>query len=279
LKEKLTAIFLIIRPVNFLITFVSVIVASIICLPKGYPEFNVLLAAISAALTASAGNVINDIFDIEIDKINRPRRQLPSKKISTKKAYILYTVFVLISIILSLMVSVHVFIIVLFSHLLLLLYSKYLKKIPLVGNITVAFLTGLVFILGGVVVGNPSAAIVPAVFASLINLIREIVKDLQDIKGDKNAGLLTFPIKFGIMKSKFLISFFTFTLITFTLYPFITKLYKIEFFVIVMVLVNPILIFCLKKIFKDYSGKSLKKVSNLLKLSMIIGLVAIYFGV
>ena len=279
MKEKLTAIFLITRPVNFLITFASVIVASIICLPKGYPEFNVLLAAISAAFTASAGNVINDIFDIEIDKINRPQRQLPSEKISIKKAYIIYVLFILISLILSLIISARVFIIVLFSNLLLFLYSKYLKKMPLVGNTTVAFLTGLVFILGGVVVGNPSAAIVPAIFAFLINLIREIVKDLQDIKGDKNAGLLTFPIKFGILKSKFLFSFFTFVLITFTLYPFITKLYKIEFFLIVMLLVNPILIFCLKLIFKNYSVKSLKNISNLLKLSMIIGLIAIFFGV
>ena len=58
----------------------------------------------------------------------------------------------------------------------------------MIGNITVAFLTGLVFIFGGVVVENPSAAIVPAVFAFLINLIREIVKDIEDVEGDNKAG-------------------------------------------------------------------------------------------
>jgi geranylgeranylglycerol-phosphate geranylgeranyltransferase len=278
LKEKLAAVFKITRPINFLITFISVIVAAIICLPQNYSELIILIVATAAALTTAAGNIINDIFDIEIDKINRPQRPLPLKKISIKEAYILYSLFTVISLLLSLWLNLSALLIVLFSHLLLFLYSKYLKQIPFVGNITVAFMTGLVFILGGVVVGNSSAAIVPAIFAFLINLIREIVKDMQDIEGDRQAGLLTFPIKFGVLKSKFLISFFIFILITFTLYPFITQLYKIEFFVVVMVLVNPIMIYIIKKIYEKDSLKSLKKISIILKLSMILGLIAIYLG-
>ena len=278
MKEKLIAVFKITRPVNFLITFVSVIVAVIICLPQNYSELNILIAATAAALTAAAGNIINDICDIEIDKINQPQRPLPSEIISSKEAYILYSLFTIISILLSIRLDLSALLIVLFSHLLLFLYSKYLKQIPLVGNITVAFLTGFVFIFGGVVVGNPSAAILPAIFAFLINLIREIVKDVQDIEGDRQAGLFTFPIKFGVLKSKFIISFFTFVLIIFTLYPFIVKLYKIEFFVIVMVSVNPVMIYIIKKIYEKDYVKSLKKISILLKLSMISGLIAIYLG-
>ena len=278
MKEKLTAVFKIIRPENFLITFISVIVAVIICLPQNYSELNILIAAVAAALTAAAGNIINDIYDIDTDKINQPQRPIPLEIISTKEAFILYTLFTIISILLSMWLNLFALSIILFSHLLLFLYSKYLKQIPLVGNITVAFLTGLVFIFGGVVVGNPSAAILPAIFAFLINLIREIVKDVQDIEGDRQAGLFTFPIKFGILKSKFIISFFTFILLIFTLYPFIVQFYKIEFFVIVMVFVNPVLIYVIKKIYeKDYVG-NLKKISILLKLSMISGLIAIYLG-
>jgi geranylgeranylglycerol-phosphate geranylgeranyltransferase len=279
LKEKLTAVFFITRPVNFLITFISVIVAVIISSPQIYFELNIFLAAIAAALTASAGNVINDIFDFEIDKINQPSRPLPSGKISRKEAYILYLTFLLISISISILISLPALIFVLFSHLLLFLYSKYLKRILLLGNLTVAFLTGLVFIFGGIVVGSPSAAIVPALFAFLINLIRELVKDMQDINGDQAAGLQTFPIKFGMQNSKFIISFLIFILIIYTFYPFITQLYNIEFFIVVMALVNPILIYCVKKIFEKESEKYLKKISNLLKLSMVIGLFAIYIGV
>jgi len=278
LKEKLAAVFIITRPLNFLITFISVIVAVIICLPQDYSELNILIAAIAAALTTASGNIINDIYDIEIDKINRPQRPLPSEIISIKEAYILYFLFTTISILLSIWLNLYAISIVLFAHFLLFLYSKYLKQIPLVGNITVAFLTGLVFIFGGVVVENPSAAILPCIFAFLINLIREIVKDMQDIEGDKQSGLLTFPIKFGILKTKLIISFFTFILLIFTFYPFIAQLYKIEFFVIVMVSVNPVMIYVIKKIYEKDYVKNLKKISILLKLSMISGLIAIYLG-
>ncbi len=279
MTEKLTAIVKIIRPLNFLITFISVILAAILCHPSEFSFVKILSAALAAGLTAASGNIINDIYDIEIDKVNRPLRPLPSNKIKIKEAYGLYILLVVISIILSYLVSEVALVIVLISILLLFLYSKYLKRILLVGNIIVAFLTGLVFIFGGVVVENPIAAIVPAVFAFLINLIREIVKDMEDVEGDSKAGVTTFPIRFGFKNSRSLIVTLTFLLILFTFFPFVTKLYKIEFFILVMVVVNPILVYCLKILFENNSDKNLKKVSNLLKLDMIIGLIAIYLGI
>ena len=279
MKHKLTAIIHITRPVNFFITVASVFVAALISSPEKIPILNVLLAALSAGFTASAGNIINDIFDIEIDKINRPTRPLPSGILTINEAYILFLICFVISGILVVSIGQIVVIIVLLSHLLLFLYSKYLKRIPLVGNITVAFLTGLVFVFGGVVVENPSAAIIPALFAFLINLIRELVKDMQDVEGDRAAGVITFPIKFGFQKTKYLITFITLILIPFTLYPFLTQLYEIEYVIIVMVIVNPLLVFILKKLFEDDSIRNLKKMSNLLKLNMVFGLIAIYLGV
>jgi geranylgeranylglycerol-phosphate geranylgeranyltransferase len=279
LKEKLLSYIKIIRPVNFLITFFSAVVASIICFEESLPIVKVILASISAGFTTSAGNIINDIFDIEIDKINRPERPLPSRKISRKEAFALYFIFIILSLILSGFVNPGAFLIVAATIFLLFLYSKYLKRIPLAGNFLVSFLAGLVFIYGGVVVENSTGAIVPAIFAFIINLIREIVKDMEDVEGDKKAGVITFPIIYGFQKSKFLIMLFTYTLIPFTLYPFITQLYRIEYFVIIMVVVNPILVYCTKKLFEEYSVSNLKKISNLLKLDMVFGLIAIYLGV
>ncbi|MCU0406568.1 MAG: geranylgeranylglycerol-phosphate geranylgeranyltransferase [Ignavibacteriaceae bacterium] len=279
MTEKLTAIIKIIRPLNFLITVASVIVAAVICSPDKFPDLNVFLAAFAASFALAAGNIINDIYDIDIDKINRPLRPLPSQKITIKEAYSFYFIFIVASIFISALVNEIALAIVLISILILFFYSKYLKRIPLIGNLTVSFLTGLVFIFGGVVVENPTAAIVPAVFAFLINLIREIVKDMEDVEGDTKAGVTTFLAKFGFQKSKFVILFISLTLILYTLYPFITQLYKIEYFVVVMVIVNPILVYCLKLLFEDHSKKNLKRISNLLKLNMIFGLIAIYFGV
>lgn len=278
MTEKLTAIVKITRPINLLITFISVIVTAIICKPNSFPLIEIILAAFTASFVMASGNIINDIYDIEIDKINRPERPLPSNKITIVQAYSIYISLVFISIFISIFLNEEALVIVLPSILLLFFYSKYLKRIPLVGNIVVAFLTGLVFIFGGVVVGNPSAAIVLAVFAFLINLIREITKDIQDFEGDKTIGVKTLPIYFGFKTSKLIILLFTFILILFTLYPFLTHLYKIEYFVFVMITVNPILIYCLKKLFQDQSLQNLKKISNLLKLSMVFGLIAIYLG-
>ncbi|MCU0333010.1 MAG: UbiA family prenyltransferase, partial [Ignavibacteriaceae bacterium] len=94
MTEKLTAIIKIIRPLNFLITFASVIVAAVICSPDKFPELNAFLAAFAASFALAAGNIINDIYDIDIDKINRPLRPLPSQKITIKEAYSFYFIFI-----------------------------------------------------------------------------------------------------------------------------------------------------------------------------------------
>jgi geranylgeranylglycerol-phosphate geranylgeranyltransferase len=148
----------------------------------------------------------------------------------------------------------------------------------LIGNLTVAFLTGLAFIYGGIAAENPVAAIVPAVFAFLINLIREVVKDMQDVEGDKKAGVSTFAIKFGFQNSKILIVISTIILILYTIYPFITQLYKIEYFLVVMVFVNPLLILCIKYLFDTKKKNNSSAVSNILKINMVLGLIAIYLG-
>jgi len=254
-------------------------VAALICKPNTILTLNLVLAAFAASVVLASGNIINDIKDVEVDRINRPERPLPSGKISRINAYALYLILVLISILISFLLNEMAALIVLLSIVLLFVYSNYLKQIPLLGNITISLLTGLVFIYGGVVVGNPSAAIIPAVFAFLINFIREVIKDMQDVEGDKKANVVTYPIKYGFQKSKILILFLTILLILFTAYPFISKLYKIEYFIIVMVIVNPILIYCLKILFEENSANNLKKISNLLKLSMIFGLLIIYVGV
>lgn len=266
------------RPVNFLITFLSVIVAAVICIEGDYQIYKIIFASFSASLTLSAGNIINDIKDIETDKVNHPERPLAVGIINVKQARIEYFLLTFISLLLSWFINLYAFLIVIVVTILLYFYSNNFKKIPLLGNLIVSLLTGLVFIYGGVAVNNPFAAIIPAVFAFLINLIREFVKDMQDVKGDLQQGIVTFPGKFGIKNSKLLIAELTVLLTLFTLYPFITHFYKIEFFIIVMAIVNPFLVYNLKILFEDYSSKNLDRISGILKINMVIGLIAIYLG-
>ncbi len=268
----------IIRPVNCVITFISVIVAAFIATENSFPTTSVLFAAIAAALTAAAGNIINDYFDIEIDRISHPDRPLVTGRVTKNNALILYLLLNLSALILSYLISIVAFGIVLLSIFLLLFYSASLKRMILFSNYIVAWLTGMVFIFGGIVVGNVSAAIIPALFAFMINFIREIVKDIQDIKGDLSAGVVTFPAKYGIDKAIVVIIILTIILMLLTLHPFIFSYYKIEYFIVVMIVVNPLLVYFLKSIYKNHSIENLKKMSLLLKINMVIGLIAIYLG-
>jgi len=277
LLSKIFAYIKITRPLNVIITFCVVIVAVLIAQENPTEISLVILASLPAALIAAAGNVINDVYDIETDRISHPERVLPLGTITKTEVKIEYLVLNALAGIISVNISITLFILVFVSALLLLVYSAYLKKIPLVGNITIAALTGLAFIYGGFAVGNPEAAIIPALFAFLINLIREVVKDVQDVEGDRKQNINTFPVKYEIEFAKKLAIIITIILIAFTFYPFIAKLYKIEYFIVVMVFVNPVLVLCIKSLMQKRES-NIVLVSNLLKLNMITGLIAIYFG-
>jgi 4-hydroxybenzoate polyprenyltransferase len=277
LSKKIFAYIKITRPLNVVITFCVVVVAILITQESSTETSTIILASLAAALTAAAGNVINDVYDIETDKISHPKRVLPLGTITKTEVKIEYLTLNALSGIISINISTTLFVVIFLSAFLLLVYSAYLKKIPLVGNITIAALTGLAFIYGGFAVGNPEAAIIPAVFAFLINLVREVVKDVQDVEGDRRLNIITFSVKYGIESAKELAIIVTIILVAFTFYPFLVKLYKIEYFIIVMVFVNPVLVLCIKNLLQK-KETNIALISKLLKLSMITGLIAIYFG-
>ena len=166
----------------------------------------------------------------------------------------------------------------LISQLLLYFYSQRIKKIPLAGNFTVALLTGLAFIYGGIAVNNPDYVIIPALFAFLINFVREIVKDMEDIEGDIKTDVKTFPVKSGIRNAKKIILILSVLLIALTFHPYIFGIYKIEYFIFIMIVVNPLIIYSLRSLFKNHSVENLSKISFILKLNMVFGLIAIYIG-
>src|SRR5574338_406664 len=277
-SKKIFAFIKITRPINVAITFFVVVVAILISKNTELELSKIVLASLAAALVAAAGNIVNDIYDVETDKISHPNRILVMGIITKKEALFEYQFLNLIAVIISAYLSITLLIIVFVSIVLLFFYSYLFKQKPLIGNIIIAFLAGMAFIYGGLVSGNPLDAIIPALFAFMVNLIREIVKDIQDIEGDSKLNYKTFPILFGITKSKHLIVIITILLILSTLYPFITILYNIEYFIMIMGLVNPLLILCLKLLFDQKWISRLNTISNFYKLNMILGLTAIYFG-
>ena len=276
--NKLSAVFRIIRPTNCVITFITILTAGLICGIGDFTYTNILLAAFSGSFVAAAGNIINDYFDIEIDRINRPARVLPSGELSKRFAFNLYFIISASALYLSSLINLESIVIVIISSLIILLYSYKLKGTPLVGNFIVAFLTGLAFIYGSIAVDNFLCGIIPALFALLINFMREIVKDIEDMKGDKAAEILTYPIRRGVDASITIVIFTAVLLIISTIIPFILKIYRIEYFIFVMPVVNGLLVYIIRELKTDQSQINLRKISNLLKLNMVLGLIAIILG-
>lgn len=276
--RKTKGFFKIIRPLNCLITFFTIIIGGLICSNDNDISASLILAGVVGFIITAVSNSINDFYDVEVDKINRPGRPLPSGILTQKNVLVFFIVLSIISLILCLLINIYAFGISLISMVLLFLYSYKLKRIPLIGNIIVSLLTSLAFIFGGIVVRNVTLAIIPAVFAFLINLIREVIKDMEDADGDMLLSVSTFPIRFGDRASKYLVTAVTVVLVLFTFIPFVFHIYSIEFVLIVMIIVNPILVYSVKSLFEDASKKNLGRLSSMLKLNMVIGLISIYTG-
>lgn len=265
------------RPVNVLISFLTIIVAAELAGGLN-PLMNVILAAFSAALITIGANVINDYYDIRIDKINKPTRPLASGKLSSKAAITFFSIVYILSWILSLMINFQMFLIAFIFSLLLILYSFKLKRMVFWGNFTVSLTSAMAFIYGGMSVNHIKETIFPAMIAFFFHMGREILKDIQDMDGDKKEGAETFPIKFGIQKSLQLIWLTLIGLVIVTLIPYIFSVYSIVYLLIVIFGVYPVLIYVIWRSWFDRRPEILGKLSALLKFDMIIGLLAIYLS-
>jgi len=269
---------ILIRPINFVITGVSIYVSCLLAGGTQSQFLAMLFASIGGAFIGGGGMVINDFFDIEIDRINKPNRPLPSGAIDKFDALMFYGGITGAGLIMSSYSTLTGFIIAFIAVAIIFLYSYHFKSTPLFGNLIVGGLTGLAFIYGGAAVGNIQKAVMPAVFAFLINVGREIIKDMEDVEGDSKNGAITYPIKFGMRKASILASVFLIAVIASTVIPYLNGLYGMKYFVTVNVGVNIVVAYVLFSLWKNQATKNLNLLSNILKWDMFVGLAAIYLG-
>jgi 4-hydroxybenzoate polyprenyltransferase len=135
-----------------------------------------------------------------------------------------------------------------------------------------------VFVFGASAVNNYENALFPFIFSFLINLIREIVKDIEDVPGDGKTGITTFPVVFGVPLSKKIITILILSLIIATFIPFVLEIYKIEYLIIITLSVNPALVLSLKSLTKAENQKDYSAISSNLKFIMFLGIFAILLG-
>lgn len=154
-------------------------------------------AMASAAALGAAGNVANDLADLDADRINRPRRPLVSGVVSRPAALLIGGLAGGFGLFAAWWVGGAVFLIAVPALAVMLVYSPLLKQRGLAGNLAVAVVASLPLVYGAAAAGYWRAGMVPAAIAALLHLPREIVKDLEDVAGDRAAGRRTVPIVWG----------------------------------------------------------------------------------
>lgn len=236
-------------------------------------EWRFYLLIFSTVLIASAGYIINDYFDIKIDLINKPKEVYVGRIIKRRYALLMHQLLSGFGILLGLFLGFKILIVKSVAVVLLWFYASIFKKKAILGNLIVSFLTALaIFEIDLLYHQNSKLLYIYAIFAFFINLIREIIKDIEDIRGDKMYGALTLPIKIGIRKSKLVIYGLLLILASLVLRLSIgianQKLWFVFSFLCLLVS-----IFIYKLIFADRK-KHFHALSNLCKLIMILGILS-----
>ncbi len=169
-------------------------------------DWKLFVLSSSTAIIAAAGYIINDYYDIKIDLINKPNRVVIGKNITRRYALFFHSILSFMGVALGFVLSWKLGVINFLSAFLLWVYSNNLKRQPFIGNFVVAWLTSISIVLVNILydVSN-SLVIIYALFAFFMTLIREIVKDMEDLKGDNTFGCRTLPIIWGIRKTKALL--------------------------------------------------------------------------
>lgn len=241
-----------------------------------WQTFSLWLLSSSTIIIAAAGYIINDYYDIKIDYINKPERVVIGKIIPRRFAILFHTLFSVSGIAIGFYLSWQIGVIHFFSAFMLWLYSNSLKRLPLIGNVVIAFLTSLsVFIIAVYYKTNINLILIYALFAFFISLVREVVKDMEDLKGDITFGCKTLPILWGIRKTKFFLYtvLVVFVLIVLVLDSYFTILPSVYF---MSFLFLPLAWFALR-LHRADTVKDFRWLSNLSKMIMLLGIISMLF--
>ncbi|PVW13889.1 geranylgeranylglycerol-phosphate geranylgeranyltransferase [Marixanthomonas spongiae] len=285
------------RPINLLlIALVQVLIKYSIFQPfnaiTALSTFQFALLVIATVCIAAGGNVINDVYDAGIDRINRPNRVIVGRKISERNASTWYVILTAMGVGIGFLLANAIgrpMYSTLFIGVaaLLYLYATYIKTLLLMGTVLVSVLVAMSMVIVGVFdiipVTNPANQLTQwtvfklvlqyAVFAFMLNFLRELIKDLQDINGDKNGGKNTLPIAIGRKRATsvaFVLGILITLSVIFYMYEFLYDHTPAVLYFLFLI-VAPLLFFCIKA-FEAEKPKHYALLSTLLKIVMVTGM-------
>ena len=291
----------ILRPNNILLTLFTQGVFMIAASRTSY--FNIdwsniiwpesLLIILTCCLTAAGGYIINDLFDVETDHVNRPNKRILKRDISHKAAIVYYIILTALGQICGYYAGLGIGLFASAIAVLLYFYSSDLKAMGLPGNSLIAFMSGSVIYIAsrGIHEINSAYFAEYAFLAFLLTMARELVKDAEDVEGDKEQGCETFPILHGTRKTNILSNVILALIVIFlvtaayllSIEPFfnVKSTIEIQSFIypaFLLLALVPMILKSMWMIGKANNKRDYKKISKWLKLTMLVGLISVLFS-
>lgn len=244
-------------------------------------ELRFILLVTGTVLVAAAGYILNDYMDVKLDMVNKPAKVVIGKTISRRWAMVWHFIFNGTALVIGFFLSLKLAAIFLFSEVLLWIYSSRLKKRFFSGNFAVAALTAVSMLILPAFDGNIlwKPIIAYAIFAFLLTLVREIVKDMEDMKGDASHQCETLPIVLGLRPTKQIIRLIMNLLLLAVIFYAIRQARFIGWYYLlygIPAVLLPIIYF-LNKLKKADKKKDFSRLSALCKLIMFTGIFSMIF--
>lgn len=274
--RRIIAMYKLSRPFNALSGALAVILGGYVARTGEW--VNVLLAGVVTILITAAGNAWNDYLDVEIDRINQPQRVLPSGMISRRGAWMFSVGLTLLALIVAAFINWPSFLIALGATIILYIYSWKLKSTVLMGNATVAAVSALSAVFGGIAAGNVRPTFWLAIIIATAILGREVLKTLADYEGDLRQQCRTIATAWGQRRAR--VVFYLLAAVTtwVMMVPYLFRVYKPVYAYVVALGVYPVIIYILLRVGQNTTGRQLEKLSQLMKYDFLIWFLAVWLG-
>ena len=262
------------RTGNAVMGIIGVTVASFMAAGTGIADawVNLLISAVVVFMFICGGNALNDYIDSEIDKTAHPERPIPSGRMTRKAALRAAVVMLGGAVVVSfLTVDAECILIVVIACVLMVAYEMALKQRGFVGNVTIAVLTGMMFLLGGAVVCDAADNVIVALMALLVSVGREIAKDIEDMESDEG-DRYTLPMRIGPRNAAALACVFFVAGPLLSVAPMLWHSYGPLYYAVVVA--DAVFVYCAAVVFSNPH-----KAQKFAKLAMVVALVAFILGV
>jgi geranylgeranylglycerol-phosphate geranylgeranyltransferase len=261
----------ILRPSVVLLSSFAVLVGALVV---GYNQtVQILIALVVAGLVSGAGNITNDYFDYEIDRVNKPKRVLPSGKMKRKNAAIYASLLYVVANFLSIIfLNQYMALLALLNTFITFVYAWRIKRTPF-GHFVDSWLASSAFLFGSLFVGINATVVFLFSMAYLSNLGREIVKGIEDMEGDNKIGAKTLPIATGKIFASYVAIFFIIFAILISFIPYFFNLLGLNYLLLI-VFSDVIFAFsCFILLFNP------TKSQKIMKIAMFVAMIAFLTGI